>query len=163
MIKSKVLSSGGDHKPGRVLGLDLGTKTIGLAVSDSGRTFASSLGVIRRRDKRRDLEKLTGVFREQEATEIVLGLPLHLSGEESEGSRRSRRFAAALEKELGIKVHLVDESLSTARAEEILLEANLSRKKRKKVIDGLAAAIILQSFLNEQNEKGSPTRTKADE
>lgn len=138
---------------GRILGLDLGAKTIGMAVSDAGRSFAQSLGVIRRSGNRRDLERLAALAREHGVAEIVLGLPLHLSGAESEGSRRSRRFAELLEKGLGLKVILVDESLTTREAEEILIEADLSRKKRKKAIDGLAAAFILQYYLNELQEK----------
>jgi len=132
------------EEKGRVLGIDLGTRRMGLAVSDPGRRIAQSLGVIQRKGLDRDLEKLGQVIQDQEATEIVLGLPLHLDGRESQGSRRSREFAAILEKELGMKVRLVDESLSTVEAEDILLQADLSRKKRKKVIDGLAAAIILR-------------------
>lgn len=126
---------------------------MGLAVSDPGRTISSSIGMIRRRGPARDLEKLGEVIREYEVKKIVLGLPLHLDGKESPGSKKSRKFSDRLVKEFGLEVHLVDESLSTVEAEEILVEANLSRKKRKKVIDGLAAAIILQSYLNEELEK----------
>jgi putative holliday junction resolvase len=139
--------------PGRMLGLDLGTKTIGLAVSDPSRMIAASCGVIRRQGKKQDLARLAQVIREQEAVELVIGLPIHLDGRESEGCRRSRAFAAALESEFKLPVHFIDESLTTAEAEDILIRADLSRKKRKKVIDGLAAALILQSYLNELAEK----------
>jgi len=135
------------------MGLDLGVKTIGVAVSDPGRSFASSLGVIRRRGTEADLERLAALVREHEAALIVLGLPLHLSGKESEGSRRSREFARVLEQRLGLEVVLVDESLTTRDAENVLLEANLSRRKRKRAVDGLAAAFILQSYLNELRER----------
>ena len=137
----------------RIMGLDLGSKTIGVAVSDPGRSFATSLGVIRRRGLSVDLERLAVLVREHDPALIVLGLPLHLSGKESEGSRRSRGFAKVLEQRLGLEVVLVDESLTTRDAEDVLLEADLSRRKRKKVIDGLAAAFILQSYLNELREQ----------
>ena len=152
VIQSVKLNQKDKYLPGRILALDLGTKTIGLAVSDLARTFAQSLGVIRRKGFEKDLARIGETILQQQAKQIVLGLPLHLSGAESEGSLRSRQFAKMLEEKFDLKVHLVDESLSTARAEEILIEANMSRKKRKKKIDGLAAAIILQSFLNEQME-----------
>ena len=144
-----------DHLPGRVLGLDLGTKTIGLALSDPGRRIASAFGVIRRQGMERDLDRLAGVIEERAVAEIALGLPLHLSGAESEGSRRSREFAKALTKRFGLPVHLMDESLTTKDAEAVLLAADLSRRKRKKVVDGLAAAFILQSYLNESAEQAS--------
>ena len=144
----------GREKPGqRWLGLDLGRKTIGLAVSDPGGVIATSLGTLERRGMEKDLARLKELVKERGIEEIALGLPLHLSGAESEGSRRSREFAERLKAELGLPVHLIDESLSTARAREIMIEADLSRKKRKRKIDGLAAAIILQSCLDEQAER----------
>jgi putative Holliday junction resolvase len=142
----------------RIMGLDLGARTIGVAVSDPGRSFASSLGVVRRRGLSSDLEKLAALVREHDPALIVLGLPLHLSGRESEGSRRSREFAKVLHQRLGLEVVLVDESLTTRDAEDVLIEADLSRKKRKKVIDGLAAAFILQSYLNELHEAPAKPR-----
>jgi putative holliday junction resolvase len=147
--------------PGRILGLDLGTKTIGLALSDPGRTIAGSLGVIRRQGLSRDLARLAEVIAQHQVAAIVLGLPLHLDERESDGSRRSRNFARELERAFGLPVALVDESLSTAEAEDILVAADLSRKKRQRVIDGLAAAIILQAHLNELAEvKVSPGRPR---
>jgi putative holliday junction resolvase len=137
---------------GRILGLDLGTKTIGLALSDPGRMIASSLGVIRRQGLARDRERIRAAIAEHEITAIVVGLPLHLDGRESPGSQRCRAFARELERAFALPVHLIDESLSTAEAQEILVRADVSRQKRKRVIDGLAAAIILQAFLNELAE-----------
>jgi len=141
---------------GRILAIDLGTRRMGLALSDPGRQIGSSLGMIERRGMARDLARLRELVREREVTEIVLGLPLHLSGGESEGSRRSRAFAERLERELGLPVRLRDESLTTVEAEDILIEADLSRRKRKKVIDGMAAALILRSYLNELEERPAP-------
>lgn len=141
---------------GRILAIDLGTRRMGLALSDPGRQIGSSLGMIERRGMARDLARLRELTREREVTEIVLGLPLHLSGGESEGSRRSRAFAERLERELGLPVRLRDESLTTVEAEDILIEADLSRRKRKKVIDGMAAALILRSYLNELEERPAP-------
>ena len=141
---------------GRILAIDLGTRRMGLALSDPGRQIGSSLGMIERRGMARDLARLRELTREREVTEIVLGLPLHLSGGESEGSRRSRAFAERLERELGLPVRLRDESLTTVEAEDILIEADVSRRKRKKVIDGMAAALILRSYLNELEERPAP-------
>lgn len=152
MLKSISVETDKNDPPGRLLALDLGTKTIGLAVSDPGRNISSSLRIIQRRDMASDMAELASVIEEYEIKEMVLGLPLHLSGAESEGSERSRKFAKELEAEFGLPVLLVDESLSTARAEEIMVQANVSRKKRKKKIDGLAAAVILQYYLDEQEE-----------
>ena len=137
---------------GRVLGLDLGGKRIGLALSDPDRTIASSLGHLACRGNRQDVEALAALVAEHEVTEVVVGLPLHLSGEESPGSRRARAFAEKLSERLGLPVNLIDESLTTAEAEEILVEADVSRKKRRQVIDGMAAALILRAWLNEQEE-----------
>ncbi len=139
--------------PGRFLGIDLGTKTMGIAVSDPGGTIAGSAGTIKRKSLEDDLARIREIVEDRDIKAVILGLPLHLSGKESEGSSRSREFKHVLEQRLGLPVILVDESLSTARAEEVLLEADLSRKKRKKVIDGLAAQVILQSYLDERKEK----------
>lgn len=139
---------------GRVMAIDLGSKRMGLALSDPGRTISSALTVIARKGLKNDLEKLGALIREHEVSLLVVGLPLHLSGAESEGSARAREFAGKLEQEFGLPVRLVDESLSTVEAEEVLIEADVSRKKRKKSVDGLAAAVILRSWLNEQDEGG---------
>jgi putative pre-16S rRNA nuclease len=144
-----------NHKnsEGRILAIDLGQKRVGLAVSDPGRNFASTKGMIKRKSMDDLLGKIGEHIKTEEVTEIVLGLPLHLSGDESEGSKKAREFGKALEQKFGLRVILVDESLSTVQAEDILIEANISRKKRKKVIDGLAAAVFLQSYLNELCEE----------
>ena len=136
----------------RILGLDLGTKTIGLALSDPTGSMSMPLGVVRRKGMAHDLAELKRVIEERQVAEIVLGLPLRLNEAESAGSQRSRDFAERLAAEFGLPVHLIDESFSTMAAEDILIEAKVSRKKRKKVIDGLAAAVILQSHLNERRE-----------
>lgn len=138
---------------GRVLAVDLGEKRIGLALSDPDRTIGSSLGRIDRRGNRQDVAALARLAAEREAVEFVVGLPLHLSGEESQGSRRARAFAEKLREHTGLPVSLIDESLTTAEAEEVLIEADLSRKKRRGVIDGMAAALILRAWLNEEEEK----------
>jgi len=137
---------------GRALALDLGTKTIGLAVSDPGRRIATSLGVIRRKGIDNDLARIAEIIERRQVAEIIIGLPLHLDGTENQGCKRSREFARIIEARLGIKPVLVDEALTTAEAEQVLIEADLSRKKRKKVVDGLAATFILKFYLDEQAE-----------
>jgi putative holliday junction resolvase len=137
---------------GRVLGVDLGEKRIGLSLSDPARTISSSLGHVVRRGNRQDVETLAALVVEHGVAEVVVGLPLHLSGDESPGSRRARAFAEKLSERLSLPVNLIDESLTTAEAEEILVEADVSRRKRRQVIDGMAAALILRAWLNEQEE-----------
>ena len=137
---------------GRVLCLDLGSKTIGLALSDPTRTIASPAGTLKRKGLKNDLARLAKIMEEREVKVVVLGLPLHLDGRESEGSARSREFARLFAEKLGVEPVLIDESLTTKEAEEVLLRADVSRKKRKKVIDGMAASVMLQAYLNECDE-----------
>lgn len=137
---------------GRILAIDLGEKRIGLALSDPDGLIASPAGRLLRRGGQKDLDALRELAAAHQVSEVVVGLPLHLSGAESPGSKKARAFAARLEAELGLPVRLIDESLTTAEAEEILVEADVSRRKRRQHIDGMAAALILRAYLNERAE-----------
>ncbi len=132
----------------RILGLDMGHKRIGMALSDELFITAGPFGRLKRTNLEDDLSALGRIIREQEVGEIVVGLPLHMHGERGEGAKAAEVFAERLRGLFGLPVHLWDERLSTVAVERVLIEADVSRKKRKKVIDSMAAAYFLQGFLD---------------
>lgn len=131
-----------------IMGLDLGEKTIGVAVSDPLEQIALGVGVIRRQGRERDLQRLAAIAREKDVTLVVLGLPRNMNGTLGERAEATLAFARHLEERLGLPVVTQDERLSTVAAEKALLEADLSRRRRREVIDMTAAVIILQGFLD---------------
>ena len=132
----------------RILGLDVGSKTIGLAVSDPLGITAQGLETIRRKNKRLDFERLERVVREREIAEIVVGYPLRMSGAEGTQAEKMRRFAEELRQRFQLPVHLWDERLSSAQANRLLRETEMSIKRRGEVVDRLAAVLILQSWMD---------------
>ncbi len=132
----------------RILAIDVGTKTLGLAVSDETATVGLPLTTLKRTGLRRDVQRLTDIVREREVAECVVGLPLNLDGSPGRLASEADRVSAAVEKACGIPVHRWDERLTTAAAERVLIEGDVSRRGRRKVIDKLAAALILQGFLD---------------
>lgn len=132
----------------RVLALDLGEKRIGLAVSDPEGLLAGGRGVYSRRGLEEDLAYLERLVVEEGIGEIVLGLPRNMDGSLGEQAKRALEFKQLLEARLGLPVVLFDERLTTAEAERVLLEADLSRRRRKRLRDGLAAVLILQAYLD---------------
>lgn len=130
------------------MGLDVGDRTVGVALSDELGWTAQPLKTLRRRQRDRDLDLLRGLAEDAGVSAVVVGLPLSMSGVEGGRARRVKAFAAALETRLGVPVVFWDERLSTVAAERVLLEADLSRAKRKKQVDKVAAAIILQGYLD---------------
>lgn len=134
----------------RVLSLDVGSKRIGLAVSDELGITAQGLETLQRKNKRHDLEYLRRVIRQYEIKEMVVGLPLRMSGAEGAQSGKIRDFAAELQKKFGLPVHLWDERLTSAEANRLLRQTDLSIEKRGKAVDRMAAVLILQSWM-EQN------------
>jgi putative Holliday junction resolvase len=134
----------------KYLGLDLGQKTIGVAFSDDLGLTAQSLVTINRRGLKNDLEALAKIIEERVITGLVVGLPINMNGTMGEAARGVLKTVEVLQSTFKLPVYTFDERLSTVDAERILLEADLSRKKRKKVIDRLAAALILQGFLDQQ-------------
>lgn len=131
----------------RTMGLDLGTKTIGVAISDALGMTAQPITTVRRTNLKADLQALKDLAAEREVTHVVIGMPFNMDGSEGPRADATRQFAATLEKQLGLTVELWDERLSTVSAQRVLLEADLSRERRKKVVDTVAAAIILQGWL----------------
>lgn len=132
----------------RLMGLDLGTKTIGLALSDSSRTAATPVDVIRRTKFTNDLKKLLLLTEQNDVSAIVIGLPINLDGSEGPRAQATRAFARNLSRHTDLPIAFWDERLSTVAAERTLLEADASRKRRAEVIDKMAAAFILQGALD---------------
>ncbi len=136
---------------GRLLGLDLGEKTVGLAISDRDRSLASPLKTLRRGKFRQDAEALAAVIAEREVAGLVLGLPINMDGSEGPRCQSTRQFARNLEAEAGIALPVAfwDERLSTAAVERLLTgEADMTRARRAEVVDKMAAAYILQGALD---------------
>lgn len=132
----------------RALGLDVGKKTIGVALTDGLGLAAHPLEVIERGGTARDLERIRALVSEHQVTDIVIGLPLELSGKVGLRASRVRAFASALSSAVAdVAVHEWDERFSTVAAERVLIDADLSRRRRKQVIDKQAAAFILQGWL----------------
>ncbi len=132
----------------RVLGIDLGSRRIGVAVSDGLGLTAQPRTTIARHGGVRDLDAIAAAAKEADADRIVLGLPIDPEGQEGPAAQRARVFADKLHTALGLPVELIDESFSTVEAEEVLLAADVSRAKRKQVVDKMAAAVILQRWLD---------------
>jgi putative pre-16S rRNA nuclease len=132
---------------GRILALDVGSKTIGRAVSDPLGITAQGLETIRRKNKRTDFEQLGRTIAEYDVREIVVGYPMHMSGEAGSQSLKMKEFAGELQRKFGLPVHLWDERLTSAQANRLLREAELSIRRRAQVVDRLAAVLILQSFM----------------
>jgi len=142
----------------RVLGLDVGSRTIGLAVSDPLGFTAQGLETIRRKNKRSDFDELGRVITEYDVSEIVVGYPLRLSGAEGTQSEKMQRFAEDLRKQFGLSVHLWDERLTSTQANRLLREAELSIRKRAGAVDRMAAVLILQSWMEARNAARESTQ-----
>lgn len=134
-------------KHGRILALDVGTRRMGVAVSDALGITAQGLATIQRKNKKTDLAALARVLEQYEVAEIVVGLPLRMSGEEGTMSAGMTAFAELLRKQFALPVHLWDERLTSAEANRILRSTELSIEKRAGAVDRMAAVLILQSFL----------------
>ena len=131
-----------------VIGLDLGTKTIGVAVSDLGRRFASPLAVIRRTKFKADADALVGMIGVHRPAAVVIGLPINMDGSEGPRAQATRAFARNLAALIAVPIVFWDERLSTAAVTRTMLEADLSRKRQAEVVDKMAAAYILQGALD---------------
>lgn len=141
----------------RYLGLDLGTKTLGVSISDKTNSIATFLKVIHfsKEDYQSILPQIKDIVKQEEITDIALGLPKNMDNSCGFAAERSIAFKELLEKNMNIKVHLVDERLTTKEAENILIEMDYSRKKRKRKIDGYAACLILETFIKGRDKNGS--------
>ena len=136
-------------KKSRLLGLDVGRKTIGLAVSDSDMKIATTVGTIRRNKFTKDVKNLDAIITERQVNGLVLGLPISMDGNEGPACQSVRQFAVNLDNVLEIGITFWDERLSTSAMERLLTkEADLSRNRRSEIIDKMAAAYILQGALD---------------
>ncbi|MHA7773158.1 Holliday junction resolvase RuvX [Roseibium sp. M-1] len=142
----------------RLIGLDLGTKTIGLALSDLGRGIASPMETIRRKKFTLDAEQLLAICAKQEVGGMVLGMPLNMDGSEGPRAQATRAFVRNLSQKTDLPITYWDERLSTAAVTRTLLEADSSRAKRAEVVDKMAAAFILQGFLDRLGFMGLDSR-----
>lgn len=138
----------------RVLALDVGEKTIGVAVGDDDLGIASPLCTLSRAGGKRDAAAVAALFAEHQVELLVVGLPLDLNGRQGAAARRARRLVEQLEQTLACRCVWVDERFSTSRAEQALLEANVCRADRKQVVDKVAAAVILQRYFDSQARGG---------
>ncbi|MFI5358512.1 MAG: Holliday junction resolvase RuvX [Halanaerobiales bacterium] len=138
----------------RYMGLDFGDKTIGIAISDALGWTAQPKAVIRRRNLTDDFAILKEYIEKYDVQEIIVGLPINMDGTEGIRVKRTEEFVNFLRKRVDIPVQVWDERLTTKQAENILLEADLSRRRRKEVIDQIAASIILQNYLDAKYNKG---------
>ena len=134
----------------RVMGLDVGDKTIGIAISDALLLTAQSRPTLRRKDLKSDIEFLRQLAAENEVHQIVMGQPLHMDGRESTQSQKVARFAEELKKALDLPVALWDERLTSFEAEQHLEEMGLNWRQRRGQVDKIAAMIILQNYLDNQ-------------
>ena len=134
---------------GRLLALDLGAVRIGLALSDLLGITAQPLDALKRIGPRKDLQAVAALVGERDVGTVVVGLPLKLSGEEGSAAAEAREFAAKLERRVGkVRVVLWDERMTTVQAERVLIRGDVRRRKRREKIDSMAAALILQSYLD---------------
>lgn len=138
---------------GRVLGLDVGARRIGVAVTDPLGITAQGLDTIQRQNKRLDYAQLEAVIQQYEVKEIVVGYPLRLSGEAGIQAERMTLFADDLKKRFQIPVHLFDERLTSAEANRVLRESEISIEKRAKAVDRMAAILILQSWMETRSSQ----------
>jgi putative holliday junction resolvase len=136
----------------RVMALDLGTKTIGLAVTDELHLTAQGLETWRRKGPRQDLEELKRLAQEYSVNLFVLGYPINMDGSEGPRAQATKDFGAKLFEATNINVEYQDERLTTSEAQRLLISGDVSRQKRKQVVDQLAASIILQGWMLKQQK-----------
>lgn len=142
-----------DEKRTRIMALDIGDRRTGVALSDESCTISSPLTVLPMDNRKVFLSELARLVEENQVAEVVVGLPLNQWGDEGNDAEKMQKVIAVLRERLSVPVIEWDERFTTVQAERSLLEADLSRKRRKEVIDKIAAAILLQSFLDSRKFK----------
>lgn len=135
----------------RILGLDVGSRRIGIAISDPLGITAQGLETLHRKNKKNDFAYLHRIIRDHAVTEIVVGLPLRMSGVEGTQAQKTHAFAEDLRKYFKIPVHLWDERLTSAEANRLLRQTEMSIEKRGQAVDRIAAILILQSWMQSRN------------
>lgn len=132
----------------RILGIDVGDKRIGIAVTDPLQITAQGVMTLRRKTREDDLEAFRQLIEKYDLKKIVSGLPMNMNGTESTQTRKTVNFCQFIKKRLGVEIIYVDERLTSSWSEKILIEGNVSRKNRKEYIDTLAAQMILQTYMD---------------
>lgn len=135
----------------RILGIDLGSKRIGVALSDPTGTVASPFETLAHANGPADASRVAGLCRRHEVSAVVIGWPRNMDGSSGPAARRAERFAEALRRAVPVPVHLWDERLSTAAAERALVGAEVRRERRREVRDRVAAALVLQAYLDRES------------
>lgn len=144
----------------RIMGLDFGSKTVGVAVSDELLITAQGVEIIRRKDEnklRQTLARIEELARERDVQEIVLGLPKYLNDTEGERVALTKEFAEKLARRTGLPVHFWDERLTTVAADKAMMEAGIRRENRKDYVDMIAATLILQGYLDRRSMEQKTT------
>lgn len=141
---------------GRLLGLDYGTKRVGVAISTYEQNIASPLENYTRQSEKQDEDFLNKIIREYQCKGLVIGLPVHMSGDEGQKAKEARLFGTWIFQFAPLPIRYWDERFSSAAAEELLVTMNVSRNKRKAYLDKLSAQIILQSFLDSPDRNQIP-------
>ena len=142
----------GDESPGRVAGIDYGTVRIGIALSNQSRTIASPAENYTRRSPEQDAQRFRQLVADEDVTLFVVGLPVHLDGHESQKSIEAREFGAWLHEATDVPVDFFDERFTSVEAEQLLQGADMTKKRRKKRLDMLAAQIMLTAYLESQTK-----------
>lgn len=140
----------------RIIGLDFGSKTVGVAVSDELLVTAQGVEIIRRKSEnklRQTLARIEELITEYKVDRIVLGFPKNMNNSEGERCERTREFQTMLERRTGLTVELWDERLTTVAADQVMMEAGIRRENRKEYVDQIAAAFILQGYLDFLNNQ----------
>ena len=132
----------------RYIGLDVGDRTIGVAISDPFLLTAQSLMTIKRKSKIEDIEIINDIIKEKQVSKIIVGLPKNMNNTIGPQAKKVKTFVKELRKHTDLDIEYVDERLTTVSATRVLIEQNVSRKKRKDVIDSVAATYILQTYLD---------------
>ena len=140
-----------------ILALDVGEKTIGVALSDESETFAlPGATILRQEGYRRDMAAVRALIEERGVQEVVVGLPLMMDGSRGVQAEKAEEFVSQLKRYTRLPIHLQDERLSTSEAERVLIAAGRRREQRKQVVDSAAASVILQSFLDRRKRQAGP-------
>ena len=143
--------------PGRILALDLGERRLGLAISDGLGVTAQPVEKLSSHGRARDVRQVRDIVEQRGVVKMLIGDPLHLSGRIGARAEHARRFATSLAAVLqGVEVELWDERLTTAQIEREMIAGNVSRRRRREVVDSLSAVLILQSYLDARSVRGTP-------
>jgi len=138
----------------RYLGIDYGTVRIGIALSDPSAIIATPLTTVKAKPDKNAIAEITRICDEKKVEQIIIGLPLHMNGDEGESAKGARKLGTEIMEATNLEVHYIDERLSTVSADKALLEGNVRGEKRKAKVDSVAAAIILQTYLDRIMECG---------